>query len=197
VAPSLGRDSASLYRTIVADPPWTYEDGFVHGPARGAGWSNRHALPYGAMTLEAILDLDVRSLLDPAGAFLWLWTTNRYLPDAFDVIGAWGFRYRQTIVWHKEDASPFAGAVAPNQAEYLLVARRGGVKRLGTWPESIVTATRGEHSRKPDVFLDLVEATSPGPYLEMFSRRGRLGWDTWGNEALEHVKLGGPTEEAA
>lgn len=59
-------------------------------------------------------------------------------------------------------------------------------RRLNTtwfqWP-------RREHSRKPEAFLDLVESVSPGPYLELFARRQRLGWDTWGNEALEHVAL--------
>ena len=46
-----------------------------------------------------------------------------------------------------------------------------------------------EDSAKPEAFIDLVEQVSPGPYLELFARRQRLGWDTWGNEALEHVEL--------
>lgn len=55
--------------------------------------------------------------------------------------------------------------------------------RWFAWPIS-------EHSRKPDAFLDIVEQVSPGPRLEMFARRQRLGWDTWGNEALNHVEVG-------
>lgn len=54
--------------------------------------------------------------------------------------------------------------------------------RWFTWP-------RGVHSQKPEAFQDLVEQVSPGPYLELFARRQRLGWDTWGNEALNHVEL--------
>lgn len=54
--------------------------------------------------------------------------------------------------------------------------------RWWTWP-------RGEHSAKPEAFLDLVEQVSPGPYLELFARRNRLGWDTWGDGALQHVKI--------
>jgi N6-adenosine-specific RNA methylase IME4 len=177
------------YRTIVADPPWDYGEGFVNGPARGVGWSNGKPLPYQPMTVEAIADLPVEQWAHPGGAFVFLWTTNRYLPDAFDVLAAWGFRYRQTLVWAKGDASPFAGAVAPNSAEYLLVGRRGGARREGTWPSSVIAANRGDHSAKPDVFGDLIEAVSPGPYLELFARRQRLGWDTWGDEALEHVTL--------
>lgn len=169
------------YATIVADPPWAYEEGFVNGPARGEGWSNRHSLPYSPMPLEAIKALPVAELVGSSGAFLFLWTTNRYLPDAFDVAKAWGFRYRQTLVWKKGDASPFPGAVAPNEAEFLLVARRGGIKRTGTTPRAVIEAVRGAHSVKPGVFLDVVEAVAPGPYLELFSRSPRLGWDSWGH----------------
>lgn len=186
-AQSLKFPTLSEWRTIVADPPWDYREGFVRGPNAGFGWTNRHDLPYGSLSVEEIAELPVSSLAHPAGAFLWLWTTNRYLPDAFDVMAAWGFRYRQTIIWHKDDASPFPGSVAPNEAEFLLVGRRGGVKRLGTWSEAVITATRGAHSQKPEVFMDLIEAVSPEPRLEMFSRRARLGWETWGDEALGTV----------
>ncbi len=177
------------YRTVVADPPWDYREGFVRGPNAGFGWTNRHDLPYQSMSVEEIADLRVADLTDRSGAFLWLWTTNRYLPDAFDVMASWGFRYRQAIIWHKDDASPFPGAVAPNEAEFLLVGRRGGVKRLGTWPEAVITATRGDHSAKPEVFLDLIEAVSPEPRVELFARRNRLGWDTWGLESLSHTEV--------
>lgn len=51
------------------------------------------------------------------------------------------------------------------------------------------TAPRGDHSAKPDLFLDLIERMSPPPRLELFARRQRLGWDTWGDEALEHVEM--------
>jgi N6-adenosine-specific RNA methylase IME4 len=167
------------YRTIVADPPWAYDEGFVQGTSHGVGRLDV-SLPYSSMSLEAIADLPVQDLADPSGAFLWLWTTNKYLPDAFDVIAAWGFRYRQCLVWHKGDAAPFVRAVAPNSGEFLLVARRGGVRRVGTTTSSIVHAVRGGHSAKPSCFLDLVEHVSPGPYVELFSRAPRLGWDSWG-----------------
>jgi N6-adenosine-specific RNA methylase IME4 len=179
------------YRTIVADPPWEYREGFVRGPNAGFGWTNKHDLPYGSLSVEEIAELPVRDLADPSGAFVFLWTTNRYLPDAFDVLSAWGFRYRQTITWHKGDASPFPGAVAPNEAEFMLVARRGGVRRIGTWPEAVVAATRGGHSAKPDVFLDLVEAVSPRPYVELFARRARFDWDYWGAESLGTAEMAG------
>ena len=177
------------YRTIVADPPWKYDEGFPQGPAHG---NNRSTvdLPYEAMSLEEIKALPVHELAEKA-AWLFLWTTNKYLPHAFPIIGAWGFEYRQTITWHKTGCpSPFVTSLAPSHSEFLLIARRGACERTGSFPSSVVDGpAQTRHSAKPELFLDLIERATPGPRLEMFARRQRLGWDTWGNEALEHVEL--------
>lgn len=174
------------YRTIVADPPWEYEDGFALGP--GHGQLEQRPLPYPGMTLKEIAALPFLTLADD-GCRLFLWTTNRYLPFSFDLLKGWGFKYRQTLVWHKADAN-LPASVAPNSAEFILVATRGMVERLQPWPSAVIKTTRrGGHSCKPEVFLDLVEQVSPGPYLELFARRNRLGWDTWGNECHAHVSL--------
>lgn len=175
------------YRTIVADPPWEYPSKFARRWEPGEG-TVRDALPYPSMTVDEIAALPV-STLAADDAWLFLWTTNKYLRAAFDVVDAWGFTYGQTVVWDKGvPSTPFPALVAPNFAEYLLACRRGKVtRRLGrasTWPTNIVRGPRSEHSRKPDVFMDMVEHVAPAPYLELFSRRARLGWDTWGNEAL-------------
>jgi N6-adenosine-specific RNA methylase IME4 len=120
-------------------------------------------------------------------ARLFLWATNRHLPFAFGVIRAWRFKYRQTLTWKKLDG--LSGSVAPN-SEFLLVAARGAPGLLQRLPNAVIERSQTKtHSRKPDLFLDLVETVSPGPYLELFARRQRLGWDTWGNEALPHVEL--------
>jgi N6-adenosine-specific RNA methylase IME4 len=175
------------YRTIVADPPWEYDEGFAFKD----GDEFRHqCLPYPSMTVEEVLALPVRAMADTTGCALFLWVTNRYLGDGFDVLASWGFRYRQTAVWRKTNAQPVGGSVAPN-AEFLLIGRRGGHTWSGPrWPSSVVDAPRSEHSRKPEVFMDLIESISPSPYVELFSRRARLGWDTWGNQALGNVTLG-------
>lgn len=184
------------YRTIVADPPWPQGDYPTHLGGRlvlGRGQTVRPPLPYAPMTLEAICDLSIPADRD---CRLFLWATNRFLPDAFSVLRAWGFLYRQTLVWHKsKNGSPFVAHIAPNHAEFLLVAARGKPKRIGKLPSSVVSIPSGcggggrRHSAKPEAFLDLIEEASPGPYLEMFARRQRLGWDTWGNQALEHVEV--------
>ncbi len=130
VEPNAGRSFAaarcSAFRCIVADPPWEYDEGFNTQP-RSEKWSgpivHDKPLPYPSMTVEEICALPVAALAD-TDCRLWLWTTSRYLPDAFAVMKAWGFRYRQTLVWHKTDGN-MGGGVAPNSAEFLLVGVKG------------------------------------------------------------------------
>ncbi len=177
------------YRTIVADPPWDYSDGFIPSYTPSTGRVAVLPLPYAMMDVEDIARLPVADLAD-VDCRAFLWTTNRYLPDAFGVLTRWGFTYKQTLTWHKTGrVPPYGGSVAPQHSEFLIVGTRGHPPRLERWPTSVLAIPRLDHSRKPDRFLDLVESSSPGPYLEMFARRTRLGWDTWGDEALEHVQL--------
>jgi N6-adenosine-specific RNA methylase IME4 len=189
------------YRTIVADPPWAYPEGFASDKdaphrrdrergARSDGFV-RTALPYDAMGVDAIEAIPVSDLAD-SDARLFLWATSRYLPAALRVLGRWGFDYRQTIVWDKRpNVNPLAGGVAAIAAEFLLVGARGNPGLLSRWPSSVITARkpRAVHSVKPEVFLDVVEAVSPGPYIELFARRARFGWDYWGDESLGTAEL--------
>ena len=119
------------FRTIVADPPWSYPEGFATQSRTQGKWDGpvtRKPLPYPAMTLTEIEALPVADVASK-DCRLWLWTTNRYLPSAFSVMLAWGFDYRQKLVWHKADGN-MGGSVAPNSAEFLLVGVRGVAKCL-------------------------------------------------------------------
>ena len=179
--------SVQEYATIVADPPWDYPEGFASTAPTGSDRRKggvltvKRELPYPSMSLDEICELDIPAADD---CRLFLWTTSRWIEDSFTVLRAWDFKYRQTLVWHKPDAF-FGGSVAPN-AEFLLVATRGAPPRLGRMPSAVVKYAQRQlaHSQKPECFLDLIEQVSPGPYLEMFSRRARLGWDTYGDQAL-------------
>ncbi len=178
------------YQTIVVDPPWPFEQ-FIpsHTPSRNKSW--RRPDPYAMMSLGDIEALPVVQLAQD-DCRLFCWSTSTHLAAALVVIHAWGFRYRQTLVWRKTgNPTPLPAVVAPNHAEFLLVCDRGKPRRIGTWGSSVIDAPKGAHSVKPEIFLDIVESVSPGPYLELFARRQRLGWDTWGNESLEHVGVGG------
>jgi N6-adenosine-specific RNA methylase IME4 len=182
------------YRTIVADPPWRYGsfNSFSSTSAKdtrprlGSGklTDGVRALAYETMTTEQIAALPVAAVADDE-AHLYLWTTQRYLWDAPAVAQAWGF---------KPSMGKGTGFAFTPSTEFVLFAQRGGLKPLerhdSTWFEAGRPHGRGRghgiiHSAKPDAFYDLVERVSPGPYLEMFARRARLGdWHYWGDESL-------------
>lgn len=200
-AASLRQSSESRYRTIVADPPWEYE-GFAsaHTIKGKAQPVTVKALPYASMSVDQIKALPV-ALLAAKDARLFLWTTDRYLPSAFEVLAAWGFIYRQTLVWRKTgNPSPFGGSVAPIHNEFLIVGIKGAppvVERLKSSVIEAPAAAPGKapggarsHSAKPEVFLDLIEAVSSEPRVELFARRARLsGWDYWGDQSLSTVEM--------
>lgn len=162
------------YSTVVIDPPWQYDNRGTRGAA------NDH---YPTMTLDELAELEV-----PAAdaAHLYLWTTNAFLRDAFDLMETWSFDYKATLVWVKPQIG--MGNYFRISHELVLFGVRGGLKTLRRDVRSWFEADRGKHSAKPDAFYKLVETSSPGPYLDMFNRDGgklfkRAGWDGWGNEA--------------
>jgi N6-adenosine-specific RNA methylase IME4 len=141
------------------------------------------------MSLGEIQGLPVADLAESA-AHLYLWTTQRFLRDSFDIVEGWGFKVSATLVWCKEPKG-FMGGAFRSSTEFVHFAKRGSLAHNSQAPSRWFRWPRSTHSRKPEAFLDLVEQVSPGPYLELFARRNRFGWDTWGNECLEHVDLGG------
>jgi N6-adenosine-specific RNA methylase IME4 len=142
------------------------------------------------MTIAAIRALPVIEIAAEQ-AHLYLWTTNRHLHEAFHVAESWGFRHAQTLIWTKQPLGSFLGGAFGANVEFVLFCRRGVLPTTGSSATAWFDWDRvgaGSHSRKPEAFLDLVEQISPGPYLELFARRQRLGWDTWGDEALNHLE---------
>jgi N6-adenosine-specific RNA methylase IME4 len=170
------------YRTIVADPPWHYgKSGRLHSfkIRDDAGH-----MPYATMSVEEITALPVEALAQD-DAHLYVWTTQKYLRSTFAVVEAWGFRYSKLLTWCKPPTGFTMGDAYGNASEFILFARRGSLAVQDRVPRDWFEWPRkGGHSAKPEAFLDLVEQVSPGPYLELFARRDRLGWDTWGNESL-------------
>jgi N6-adenosine-specific RNA methylase IME4 len=196
------------YRTIVADPPWDHSDGTgVHitvglsGRARDGG-SVVTPLPYAVMSVAQIAALPVSDLAE-RDAHLYLWATNRYLRHVWEIVEGWSFEPVCLLTWCKSPSGWSPGGTFGSTTEFCLFARRGALPASGSqptrwwlWPRRRGAPTSeggkriGGHSAKPEAFLDVVESVSPGPYLELFARRQRLGWDTWGDEALKHVQLG-------
>lgn len=184
----------SEYRTIVADPPWP-----IRGVTMGHGGRRRRStqLPYQTMELTAIEKLPVRRLAAPH-ALLFLWSTRELFREgvAARVARSWGFEPCGEIIWGLRNPGLGSAAIV-NDHEPVLVARRGravcrgDVRGIGVvfWKQPYDGVNGKTHSAKPDGFLDLVETLGEGPRLELFARRQRLGWDTWGDQALEHVSL--------
>jgi N6-adenosine-specific RNA methylase IME4 len=162
------------YGTIVADPPWHYAK--TNADKTAEGYEGRQGLDYQSMSLDEIKALPVADLAQNTRLFLWV--TSRYLRHGWDVVESWGFTPQDKhLVWCKPPR-----CTTPVTTEYVIIGKRGKPARLpwsGTtwyqWPLQPL------HSQKPDAFIDLVESWCPGPYVELFSRRPRFGWDSWGH----------------
>lgn len=180
------------YATVVADPPWAHKrtgwtPGDKHWMGNRKGQPKDTEVPYPVLSVEEIAALPVADLA-AKDAHLYLWTTAMFLRSAFDIAEAWGFTVSAPLVWCKASKGFFGGTFTSN-VEFVLFCRRGSLPTNDKINTRWFTWERLAHSQKPEAFMDIVERVSPGPYLELFARRNRLGWDTWGNESLEHVAI--------
>lgn len=169
-------ETSSPVPILYADPPWRYE----HVKTDNRAIENQ----YPTMTLEEICALPVAEAATP-DAVLFLWATSPKLAEAMSVLEAWGFTYRTSMVWVKDKIG--MGYYARQRHELLLIATRGEmpVPEPANRPDSVVEATRGEHSAKPDVFYEIIERMYPEfQKRELFLRgEAREGWSGWGNQA--------------
>lgn len=176
------------YGAILADPPWLYEVWSAKGTGRSA---EQH---YPVMPLPAIADMEVGELAAP-DCVLFCWATWPCLKQALLVIERWGFEYKTCAFdWTKADNRQphfFEEELAPqvglghwtrSNTEPCLLAVRGKPKRLHADVRQAIVSPRREHSRKPDGIHTRIERLVAGPYLELFARQRRPGWDVWGSE---------------
>ena len=150
-------------------------------------------LPYPTMKVHEIAALPVADLA-AADCALYLWTINAHVRDAYDIARSWGFKPSTLLIWCKAPMGGGLGGAFGITTEYFLYARRGSPaerRTIGSWFRWKRHYINGKpsHSAKPDAFYDLVEQVNPGPYVELFARRARLGWDYWGNESLQTVEI--------
>ena len=158
------------YSTLYADPPWR-----VHN-------RTGKVAPEMALPVEQVA---------AAKSHLYLWVPNALLPDGLAVMKAWGFEYKGNIIWEKvrKDGGPDGRGVGfyfRNVTEILLFGVRGDNFRTLAPARSqvnLIRTQKREHSRKPDEIIPIIESCSPGPFLELFARGDREGWDMWGNQA--------------
>lgn len=172
------------YATILADPPWR----FTNRTGKVAP-EHKRLSRYDTLTFEQIRQLPVEDAAADK-CHLYLWTPNALLTEALNVMRSWGFEYKTNLIWHKirKDGGPDGRGVGfyfRNTTEMILFGVRGKMRTLAPARSqvNIIKTRKREHSRKPDELYDIVEACSPGPYLELFARGVRKGWTCWGKEA--------------
>ena len=170
------------FGVIVADPEW-HDDVY----SEETGYSRHASLHYTTSDTESI---KARRVADIAAedCVLFLWSTNQHLDDAIDVLRAWGFEYASQYIWRKP--SPGLGYWNRSVHEVLLIGTRGNIPcpAPGTQKESVIDAPRGEHSEKPEVFMQMIEDYFPTlPKIELNARKARKGWSCWGNEAPQEA----------
>lgn len=169
------------FRVLYADPPWAYDN---------SGFTFSAAQQYDTLPAEEIAELcdDDGRLVHELGApdsVLFMWTTNPLVEDAFKVIRGWGYEYRTNIAWVKGPGQLVPGFYVNGRHELLMIATRGSCLPMcepDGKPQSVIELPRTTHSRKPAEFYKLIETMYEGPYVELFARAKRDGWESWGNE---------------
>ena len=166
------------YKTVVLDPPWKESGG---GKIK-RGADRHYPLLKAAAMPEVIKGCPHWSNIG-VDAHMYMWVTNTFLPDGLWLMSQLGFTYKTNVVWVKQRIG--LGQYFRGQHELCLFGVRGDSYSVRTGDKtiaSVIKADRGKHSKKPDVFLEMVEKRSNGPYLEVFARRVRENWTCWGNE---------------
>lgn len=175
------------YRTIYADPPWQFQN-----RTGKVAPEHKRLTRYETMELDDIKTLPINEIAEEK-SHLYLWVPNALLPNGLEVMKAWGFEYKTNLIWEKvrKDGQPDGRGVGfyfRNVTEILLFGIKGDKNRTldpGRSQVNILRSIKREHSRKPDEFVKIIEACSPGPYIELFARGDREGWDMWGNQATD------------
>ncbi len=191
ISDELKQDLQGLqFATVLADPPWQ----FTNKTGKVAP-EHRRLSRYATLSLDDILSLPVAQVTREK-AHLYLWCPNALLPEGLAVMKAWGFTYKSNIVWHKvrKDGGPDGRGVGfyfRNVTELILFGVKGKNARTlapGRRQVNYLATRKREHSRKPDEQYKIIEACSPGPFLELFARGVREGWTTWGDQAHNSYK---------
>lgn len=187
--PDSGPEAAPRFAAICADPPWHFRTYSRKGRGRCA---DAH---YDVMDLAAIKRLPVADLAADDCA-LFLWAVDPMLPQALEVIAAWGFTFK-TVAFYWAKLKPGAPPLTLTEADFFtglgywtranpemcLLATRGKPLRVRRDVRRLIVAPRREHSRKPDEAYARIERLVGGPYLELFARASRPGWQALGDQA--------------
>ena len=169
------------YGVIYADPPWSFKTFSDKGKDRSP---ENH---YNVMSLKDICNLPINKISSDNSVLL-MWVIDPLLDKAFEVINAWGFKYKTVgFTWAKTNRKSMGfftglGYWTRGNPEMCLLATKGKPKRVSKSVPQLVVEQRREHSRKPDIMYNHIENLLEGPYIELFARTQRPNWDSWGNQ---------------
>lgn len=168
------------FRAILCDPPWRFE---LHSDL---GDAKSPQAQYPCMSVEDLARLPV-PMLSAQNSAIFMWATFPMLPQALDLMRAWGFAYKTGGAWAKQSGTGRkwafgTGYIFRSAAEILLVGTRGEPKWHSASERNLWVAPIREHSRKPEGIHEMVERLTPGPRVELFARQARPGWTVWGDE---------------
>ena len=176
------------YKVIYADPPWSYKNkktGRTNGnQPEGSGAHTK----YPTMSLDEIKALPIKNISEK-NSILFLWATVPLLPEAFEVMESWGYRYKTMITWHKI-MSLGMGYWFRGQTEHLLLGVKGNIKAFRQQVPNFYQSKTLRHSEKPEYFRELIDKAIPETNrIELFARKKTEGWDVWGNEVESDINL--------
>jgi N6-adenosine-specific RNA methylase IME4 len=171
---------SNKYRVFYADPPWKYTSGDQHSTEEQDTVLGTH---YPSMTIAELCALDIKSI-SQNDAVLFLWVTSPLLEESFDVINAWGFQYKTSMVWDKVKHN--VGHYVSNRHEFVLICTKGSCKPDNPkLYDSVVSKERTEHSRKPQEFRRIIDDLYPlGARIELFAREKVENWEYYGNDPI-------------
>jgi N6-adenosine-specific RNA methylase IME4 len=182
------KEITGKYQTILADPPWRFQNS-----TGKVAPEHKRLARYKTLSFQEIWDIPVNTVADK-NCHLYLWVPNALLSEGLETMKKWGFDYKSNIVWYKirKDGGPDGRGVGfyfRNVTEIVLFGIKGKMRTLqpGRNQVNIISSRKREHSRKPDELYDIIEACSPGPYLELFARGKRANWSVWGNQSESYL----------
>lgn len=169
------------FGVIYADPPWQYQ---MYGETGYEKSPDKH---YDCMNFDQLADMRDQVLFATApDCVLFMWAVFPMLPDAIALMRNWGFRYKTGGAWHKKTTggktSFGTGYILRSACEPFIIGTLGSPTIKNRSTRNIIEAVAREHSRKPDETIGIIENLFEGPYLELFSRQKRPGWESWGRE---------------
>jgi len=176
------------FSTILIDPPWRFSN-----RTGKVAPEHRRLHRYQTMGFDEIAALPIPKYARET-SHLYLWCPNAMLPEGLQIMKTWGFTYKTNIVWYKvrKDGGPDGRGVGfyfRNVTELVLFGVKGAMRTLapGRRQVNMIVKRKREHSRKPEELYKIIEECSPGPYLELFARERRKGWQQWGDQVDSYL----------